>query len=259
MPYRIDIANAPPTALDTLLELGALDIASEGATISAILPDSVPPASLTAFDATVSPAFPRDNGSVWLLAPRPIHISGLLIAPPHTAPSPQTLLLHDAEAFGSGHHPTTALCIEALFDALSEEPVDRLLDIGTGSAILALAALRKGVKQATALDIDPTALEAAAQNARLNQLHHRLQLIPGGPGVVQGTWPLVVANILAAPLIHMATILATRLSSRGRLILSGITDTLEAEVRQAYRRVGIEHRETRSRNGWVALSLHTTW
>lgn len=259
MPYRIDIANAPPTALDTLLELGALDIESQGATLSAILPDSVPTVSLTAFHATISPAAPRDNGSVWLLAPRPIRIGDVLIAPPDSVPAHGTLRLLDSDAFGSGHHPTTALCIEALFDALSVEPVDRLLDVGTGSAILALAALQKGVRQATAVDIDPTALEAAAQNARLNQLHHRLQLIPGGPDAVQGTWPLVIANILTAPLMHMAPLLARRLSTRGRLILSGITDTLEAEVRQAYRHVGIEHRETRSRQGWVALSLQTTW
>ncbi|MBS1825216.1 MAG: 50S ribosomal protein L11 methyltransferase [Acidobacteria bacterium] len=258
MPYRIDIVDPPPDAVDTLLELGALDIAAEGATLAAILPDSVPAECFAAYRAIISPAVARDCGSVWMLAPRPICIAGLLITPPQDA-APDALRLLDSGAFGSGHHPTTALCVEGIRDALGDEPVNRLLDVGTGSAILALAALRMGVAHATALDIDPSALETAAHNARLNQLENRLQLVAGGVGDISGTWPLVVANILAAPLIEMAPVLARRLSSRGRLILSGITDTLEAEVRQAYRHVGIEHRETRSRQGWVAVCLQTTW
>ncbi|MFN7936751.1 MAG: 50S ribosomal protein L11 methyltransferase [Bryobacteraceae bacterium] len=259
MPYRIDIADPPPHIFDLLVDLGALDVEYGSATLSAILPDSVPLDALSAFGGTVSPAIARDAGSVWLLRPHPVQIGGILISPPDSGPAPHTLRLLDSDAFGSGHHPTTALCLEAILDALSDVPVDHILDVGTGSAILALAALHKGVTHATALDIDAGALHTAARNAQLNQLHHRLELVHGGPGDIQGTWPLVIANILAAPLIDMAPLLARRLSTRGRLILSGITDTLEAEVRQAYRRVGIEHRETRSRHGWVALSMHTTW
>lgn len=253
MPYRIDVTHPPPGAAELLVDLGALDIEAEGERLSAILPDNIPqgslPATLGAADVIISPASPRDAGSTWMLHPKPVRIGG----------TQEFLLLKDSDAFGTGHHPTTALCIQALEEALRIEPVDRLLDIGAGSGILALLALRYGVQQAVGLDVDPHALEAAADNARLNGLQSRLRLIHGGPDAVTGVWPLVVANILAAPLMHMAPLVARRLASRGRLILSGIGETLAFEVIEAYRHVGIRHRETLSRNGWVALHLHASW
>jgi ribosomal protein L11 methyltransferase len=116
-----------------------------------------------------------------------------------------------------------------------------------------------GVPQATGLDIDADALGVAAENARLNHLAHRLHLIHGGPDAVDGNWPLVVANILAAPLIEMAPVLVLRLGSRGRLILSGIPESLESEVWQAYQHMGMRHLESKSRAGWTALIAQASW
>ncbi len=262
MPYRIDIDRPPPNALDLLVTLGALDIEPLNEGLAAILPDAVAQdtvaASLGVPAVTVSAAVGRDNGSIWLLSPRAIHIGGVLIASPETAP-PTALRLNDGPTFGTGHHPTTALCIQAIQQLLAVERVHRILDVGTGSGILALTALMSGVQQAVGLDIDADALQAASENARLNHLADRLHLAAGSPDVVQGQWPLIVANILAAPLIEMASVLVQRLARHGRLILSGIPPSLEPEVRQAYRHVGVRHIDGETRAGWSVLIAQSPW
>ena len=155
--------------------------------------------------------------------------------------------------------PTTALCIEVMEEMLTVEPVDSVLDVGTGSGILALAALMLGVPQAVGLDIDPNALKVAGENARLNRVENRLKLMLGGPEVVEGGWPLVVANVLAAPLIEMAPVLVRRLASDGRLVLSGIRSSMESEVRQAYQRFGVWCIESRTRAGWTVVIGRASW
>ena len=165
----------------------------------------------------------------------------------------------DSTAFGTGHHPTTALCVEALEEALTIAVPDSVLDVGTGSGVLALTALMMGVSRAVGLDIDADALKIAAEHARLNNLADRLQLVLGGPDVVDGAWPLVVANVLAAPLIEMAPVLVRRVGRRGRLILSGIPWSLESEVRQTYQRLGMRHIRSETRAGWTVLVAQASW
>ena len=77
--------------------------------------------------------------------------------------------------------------------------------------------------------------------------------------LVGGVWPLVVANVLAAPLIEMAPVLVRRVGSRGRLILSGIPWSLESEVRQAYERLGMRHLRSEKRAGWMVLVVQASW
>ncbi|MFN7995048.1 MAG: 50S ribosomal protein L11 methyltransferase [Bryobacteraceae bacterium] len=263
LPYRIDISGPPPDALDFLVQLGALDVEPVTGGLAAILPDGVAPdlvaAALNVPGVTVSPAVPRDNGSVWLVSPQTVRIGGLLIAPPDACASGNALRLADSRAFGTGRHPTTVLCVEALEEILAHERPAAILDVGTGSGVLALAALLMGVPQATGLDIDAAALAVAAENARLNHVADRLQLIQGGPGAVDGNWPLVVANILAAPLIEMAPVLVRRLGTHARLILSGIPSSLESEVWQAYRHLGMRRTDSRTRAGWTVLIAQSSW
>ena len=165
----------------------------------------------------------------------------------------------DAAAFGTGLHPTTALCLEAIQDVISIAVPDLVLDVGTGSGVLALSALMMGVPRALGIDIDDDALRAAARNARLNALHERLQLIRGGPEAVTGMWPLVLANVLAAPLIELAPALVRRVGHHGHLVLSGIPSSAEQEVDQAFRRQGMRRVRVTSRGGWVALVLQASW
>jgi ribosomal protein L11 methyltransferase len=125
--------------------------------------------------------------------------------------------------------------------------------------VLALAALMLGVPRALAIDIDGDALRAAASNARVNSLDDRLQVAHGGPATVSGTWPLVLANILAAPLIEMAPALVQRVGHHGQLVLSGIASSVAQEVEQAYCRLGMRRVRVTSRGGWVMIALRATW
>ena len=207
----------------------------------------------------VSPAVGRDDGSVWILSPRPITVGRLRIVPASYDAAPETVRLIDAPAFGTGLHPTTALCLEALEALVDGEPPESVLDVGTGSGILALAALARGVPRVLAIDIDPDALRAAAENAALNTLTSRLTLAAGGPGSVNGRWPLVLANVLAAPLIEMASALSRCVGHRGRLVLSGIPSSVEPDVHRAYRHLGMRRVEVLTRDGWVAVVFQASW
>jgi ribosomal protein L11 methyltransferase len=263
VPYRIDISCPPHDALDKLVQLGALDIEPVNDELAAIFPDGVSPdavaAALGVASVAVSPAVGRDDGSVWLLSPRTVRTGNLLIAPPGVAAPPGSLRLADSQAFGTGHHPTTALCVEALEEALTIAAPDNVLDVGTGSGVLALTALMLGVPRAVGLDIDGKALEIAAENARLNNLADRLQLVLGGPDSVKGTWPIVVANVLAAPLVEMAPVLVRRVGHHGRLILSGIPWSLESEVGKTYQWLGMRYMRSETRAGWTVLVLQASW
>ncbi len=263
VPYRIDISCPPHDALDQLVQLGALDIEPVNDGLAAIIPDGVTPdavaGALGVASVAASPAVGRDHGSVWLLRPRAVRIGSILVAPPEVAAPPDALRLTDSTVFGTGHHPTTALCVEALEEALTTAVPDSVLDVGTGSGVLALTALMMGVSRAVGLDIDADALKVAAEHARLNNLADRLQLVLGGPDVVDGAWPLVVANVLAAPLIEMAPVLVRRVGCRGRLILSGIPWSLESEVRQTYQRLGMPHIRSETRAGWTVLVAQPSW
>jgi ribosomal protein L11 methyltransferase len=207
----------------------------------------------------VSPAVGRDDASVWVLSQRPIRVGRLSIVPSDFEAGPLVVRLRDTPAFGTGLHPTTVLCLQALESIVSIAAPEAVLDVGTGSGILALAALALGVPQALALELDDEALHAAAANARLNGFDGRLQLVRGSPDTVSGSWPLVLANILAAPLIEMAPALVRRVGHHGRLVLSGIPVSVEPDVSAAYRRLGMRRVEVVSRGGWVALVLQATW
>ena len=263
VPYRIDISSPPHDAFDQLVQLGALDIEPVSDGLAAIIPDGVTPdavaGALGVASVAVSPAVGRDNGSVWLLSPRAVRIGSVLVTPPEVPAPADALRLTDSTAFGTGHHPTTALCVEALEEALTIAVPDSVLDVGTGSGVLALTALMMGVSRAVGLDIDADALKIAAEHAQLNNLADRLQLVLGGPDVLDGAWPLVVANVLAAPLIEMAPVLVRRVGRRGRLILSGIPWSLESEVRQTYQRLGMRHIRSETRAGWTVLVAQASW
>jgi len=263
VPYRIDLAHPPADALDRLVALGALDVESLGGGLAALLPDGVALSTLTeslgGAAVVVSSAVGRDDGSTWVLSPRPVRAGGLLVVPAHLPAPPGSLRLSDAAAFGTGLHVTTAMCLDAMEEALEGGVPARMLDVGTGSGVLALAALFMGVPEAVGLDIDPDALRAAAENARLNGVDARLRLVLGGPEAVDGVWPLVIANVVAAPLIEMAPALVRCIGSGGRLVLSGIPQFVSSEVEQSFRRCGMRRGRTETRAGWTALVLHAAW
>ena len=141
------------------------------------------------------------------------------------------LKLDPGLAFGTGTHPTTALCLEWLS---AQDLKDKtVLDYGCGSGILAIAALKLGAKKAICVDIDPQALTATLNNAHENGVEDRVKvMLP--QDFVPFPADFVIANILARPLITLAPLLASSLRSGGKIVLAGLLERQQEEVREAY-------------------------
>jgi ribosomal protein L11 methyltransferase len=165
------------------------------------------------------------------------------------APDPDAinLTLDPGLAFGTGSHPTTRLCLNWLAEALA--PGGRVLDYGCGSGILAIAAAKLGAGEVHGVDVDPQALLASRANAELNRVDAMFAL----PGASQaGDYDVVVANILANPLIVLAPLLASRARIGGRIVLAGVLDAQADAVIGAYRR-WFNIAAWRRDGDWVAL------
>ncbi|MDZ4384232.1 MAG: 50S ribosomal protein L11 methyltransferase, partial [Nitrospirota bacterium] len=148
-------------------------------------------------------------------------------------PDPQAvnIVMNPGEAFGTGTHPTTALCLEWL-EGVALEGLD-VIDYGCGSGILAIVAAKLGARHVWAVDDDPQALRVAQENVRRNGVEPALSiLLPESLGAVQAD--VIVANILARPLIALASCFAGLLHPGGRVVLSGILQEQADEVAQAY-------------------------
>jgi ribosomal protein L11 methyltransferase len=215
-------------------------------------------------DITIEPLPALD----WLAENRrrfpPQHLGRFFIADPAenvAVPSGAwTIRLAAGPAFGSGTHATTQGCLAAiaqLYAQRGRKGFRRVLDIGTGSGILAIAAGRVGARCITASDFDPWAVRTAAENARRNGTIARTRLLratgPAANVTARGPYDLVLANILAAPLRQMMPRLERLLAPRGRLVLSGLLFDQEAGVRAAARAQGLAL-ESRIRKGeWPTL------
>lgn len=153
------------------------------------------------------------------------------------------VILDPGMAFGTGTHPTTSLCLAALDELLATSPDTNVLDVGTGSGLLAIAARKLGAKRVVGTENDPVALEVASENGVRNGVDLDLRLEP--PDAVTGIFGVVVANILANTLIALAPGIASRLAPGGTLLLSGLLEGQEEEVRAAYVQAGLAPDPTR--------------
>ncbi|MBO4368551.1 MAG: 50S ribosomal protein L11 methyltransferase [Desulfovibrio sp.] len=169
------------------------------------------------------------------------------------------VIIEPKNAFGTGQHETTALCLGLLSQFFLEKrthALDPFLDLGTGSGILAIAAAKLGM-QGIGLDIDPQAIENAKENAARNSVEKQLHFEEGSLEKVGGkTFSLLFANILAEPLIQLAPLIAKALAPNALLILSGLLRIQTEQVEEAYRRENLVN-PTRSFEGeWAALCFH---
>jgi len=153
-------------------------------------------------------------------------------------------------AFGTGTHPTTALCLHALS---KNPPAQRqVIDYGCGSGILAIAALKLGAERALYFDIDPQAMKATLENGAHNLVGDRMAPLDPDDTPLQ-TADCVLANILAAPLIELAEALTERVRPGGRLILSGLLERQEQAVKQAYE-AAFRFDPAARQEGWSCLT-----
>ncbi|HZV94221.1 MAG TPA: 50S ribosomal protein L11 methyltransferase [Caldimonas sp.] len=186
----------------------------------------------------------------------PIEIaSGFWIVPTWSPVPPtarQVIRLDPGMAFGTGTHPTTRMCLRWIVQAAARarHPWRSVLDYGCGSGVLAIAAALLGAESVEAVDIDPAAVEATAQNARFNGVSIR-----AGQADRLAVEPrsLVVANILATPLKLLAPVLAAQLAPAGELVLSGILERQAGELRAAYAS-WLDLDVTASDDGWILMT-----
>jgi len=195
----------------------------------------------------------------------------LVIRPPFVEwtlePGQREVVIDPGQAFGTGSHASTRVCldwIDSLYaTASAAAALDRVLDVGTGSGVLALAAVRLGAREALGFDLDGVAIEAAQQAARANALEDRVRFRTGSIEAAAPAgerWPLVVANLLKREILPIASEVARRIAPGGILLLSGLLEEDAAEVLARFAQEGIDEgaprREIVDAAGcWIGLHL----
>ncbi len=202
---------------------------------------------------------------------RPIECAkGLWVSPPWTRVAEGELLsgteivIDPGLAFGTGQHPTTRMCLAALDHALTVQGAGaaRVMDVGTGSGVLAILAALRGAKLVHAVDNDPLAVQATRENLVRNgvaasegEVPEWFRLEEGLLSETMGPFTIVVANILLMPLVEIAGLIYRVTEPSGIVILSGILETQIDELAAAYRKVGFVERERAIEEDWAALVL----
>ena len=201
----------------------------------------------------------QDQDWVRLTQPqfRPVPITPTFWVVPswHETPAAATkvIRLDPGLAFGTGTHPTTRMCLRwiALHAARKVAVWPRVLDYGCGSGILAIGAALFGAGDIDAVDVDPSAIEST----RVNAQHNQVALNVGLPDTAGGTYSLVLANILAAPLKLLAPILCAHVAAGGDLVLAGILERQADELKAAYAS-WMNLSVTDSEEGWILMTSH---
>ncbi|WP_144450608.1 50S ribosomal protein L11 methyltransferase [Halalkalibacter nanhaiisediminis] len=199
----------------------------------------------------------EDWATAWKKYYKPVKVSNSITITPtweeYTPTEEETIIeLDPGMAFGTGTHPTTVLCIQALDKVL--EGGEEVMDVGTGSGVLSIAAAKLGAKSVLALDLDYVAVESASQNVRLNKVDdivtvQQNDLLKG----IEGSYDVVVANILAEVIIQFVQDAAAVLKPNGTYITSGIIKRKKQEVRDALTAGGFMIEEVVEMDDWVAF------
>jgi ribosomal protein L11 methyltransferase len=204
--------------------------------------------------AAVEEAADTDWSTAWRARIRSTQVGRLWVGPPWETPPEGTvaLTIEPKMAFGTGDHPTTVLCLAAVDAFCAAHPGASVLDVGTGSGVLALMAKKLGAGRVVGVDNDPMSVTLATENALLNGISG-VELSGAPLEQVEGHFDLVLANILANTLVQVAPALVRH--TRGRLVLAGVLVHQENEVREAFECAGAVS-EGGARSGeWVRLDL----
>jgi ribosomal protein L11 methyltransferase len=203
----------------------------------------------------------EDWSTSWKANFKPLRVGKRLLIVPsweEVQPRPEDIVLHldPGMAFGTGGHETTRLCLELLEQIMEDMPLllsPSVLDLGTGSGILAMAAVQLGAGRVCAVDIDPLAVEVARENLAANGLADQVECSTTPLESMTGTFDVILANILAEELVRLAPSLADRLAPGGSLVLSGILAEKEGLVRTGFAPLPLKYVATLQAGEWVAL------
>lgn len=213
-------------------------------------------------DLEVRPVHEEDWADAWKRHFPVLRIGRRLVIRPtwrrHRAgPDDVVLALDPGMAFGTGLHPTTRLCLAAIERWADEGHLAgaRVLDVGCGSGILALAAAKLGAAEVLGVDTDPIAAEATQANARRNRLLRRVRARRGTLPALEGPFDIVLANLIASVLVHLASDLADSLPPGGRLLASGIFIDREDDVRAAFGEASLSVVGRTAETDWVCLEV----
>ena len=198
----------------------------------------------------------KDWSEEWKLLIKPVTVGRLWVGPPwEKAKAPKDkvcLFIEPKMAFGTGDHPTTSLCLAAVDDFLAGHPKCSVLDVGTGTGVLAFAAKKLGAGKVVGTDNDPVAVELAQECAEENGI--TAVTLSGEPlDQVKGTFDLVLANILANTLIALAPLIAPKVGTR--LVLAGVLVPQAEEVSRAFVALGLKPVGRTVQGEWIRLDF----
>ena len=198
----------------------------------------------------------RDWSNEWKHQIRPVQVGRLWVGPSweeKNAPKDKVrLVIEPKMAFGTGDHPTTSMCLRAVDDFMLAHPGASVLDVGTGTGVLALAAKKLGAQRVVATDNDPIAVELSIENAEVNQVQG-VDFSTRPLQKLEGTFDLVVANILADTLIELAPLLCAR--AKNAVVLAGVLAPQREDVTRAFTTQGLRALPGMSSGEWVRLDF----
>lgn len=198
----------------------------------------------------------KDWSSAWREHFKPVYPTpSLVICPPWNPVGPPpngfSVVIEPKMAFGTGHHETTSLALNLIEDSICAG--DTVLDAGSGSGILAIAAAKWGASRVTGIDIDPLATECARENLELNELTGAISLITGTIEPGTGEYDVVVANMISSILSPLLPCLASHLKDPGILVLSGLLDREEEAFLRRIEEADLEHLDVRQDGCWLGI------
>ena len=277
MPYHQITITIPEQFKDPLLrklaELGSLGSLDQGHTITAYFPATAPLSTIVGELQVISllvnaaehdipvrmehSLLPdADWNESWKKGFTPIDVGErFTILPPWEQPSGSRipLIIDPGMAFGTGHHETTRSCLVLMERYAVAVGKERFLDLGTGTGLLAMAAIALGFQTVVGVDTDPLAIEASRRNMALNNAE-RIELIEGGIEKCEGGFDMITANLISGTLVQLADEIASRLVPSGIVIMSGILKGQDDEVAAAAKNSGLDCIERLFDGKWVSLA-----
>jgi ribosomal protein L11 methyltransferase len=205
----------------------------------------------------------EDWSRTWKEHFKPLQVGRRFLVSPtweavHCDPERLIIRIDPGRAFGTGHHESTRLCLEWL-ESCRELDLGSsgmsLLDLGTGSGILAIGAALLGFEEVVGIDNDPEAVKVAKENILLNGLSEKIRLLCATPEGVSGSFDVVISNIESKPLIRMSETIASKVRAEGLLALSGILIEQADEVVAEYEKRGLRPAGVKTAGEWVLLAF----